>query len=385
MKKIYILFFMIFTNNAFCQNFDDLLYTANKVDCSDISYNASLYFVKYMTENKIDSAKNLLNYWEIKCGMLEPILRAKILLALKENNFNDSILGNNVLYYIFNYQSRMNMIQKEIYYEYDTYKQYYGFVPPAQEFDTYTCNLATDLKEIYDSESVEHLLAEFYSDGSDSIFLKLQQNKYEGTVLYSKYSEALNSALNRKEWHIAFFTGTWIPTGNLNSLGVHPELGLLMGFKYKKYSYDVTMSFKFINAPNKYYVKRKNSEPQLTKHFMGGNIGIDIGRDIYARKKHEIQLIAGAAFDGFEVIKEDKDKDIKSLNVNSYNFNIGFGYRYYINDWYIGLRAKYNFVDYTLGNVVDFTGNPITINIVIGGLSDIFRNSRLESLKYKVR
>lgn len=43
--------------------------------------------------------------------MREPIYRAKILLALKLNEFNDSLLTEGTLNNIFNYQNRMDMIK----------------------------------------------------------------------------------------------------------------------------------------------------------------------------------------------------------------------------------------------------------------------------------
>ncbi|MBK7174449.1 MAG: hypothetical protein IPH84_14740 [Bacteroidales bacterium] len=58
---------------------------------------------------------------------------------------------------------------------------------------------------------------------------------------------------------------------------------------------------------------------------------------------------------------------MKSASAATYNINAGVGYRYYLKDnLYLGIRAKYNFVDYTLNHVVDFTGNPITIQFIVG-------------------
>ena len=82
-------------------------------------------------------------------------------------------------------------------------------------------------------------------------------------------------------------------------------------------------------------------------------------------------------------MKEDKNNDLDSETTWTYNFSFGLGYRYYVSDtFYLGLRGKYNVVDYTLNDVVDFTGNPITIQFIIGGLSNIVRTNNLKSLQY---
>ena len=137
-------------------------------------------------------------------------------------------------------------------------------------------------------------------------------------------------------------------------------------------SYDITMCFRFLNSPQSYSVKRarSNNVVETTNHFFGGYIGIDVGRDLYTKSKNEVQLLGGFAYDGWDALKEGKTRNLRGETVSAYNFNLGLGYRRYLNNTtYIGLRAKYNMVNYTLNDVVDFTGNPVSITFVIGGLS----------------
>ena len=385
MKAIRFLSLIIFTTtSAFCQEYDHLL-TKRQVDCSDISYNSGLYFMKYMNENKIDSVKSILNYWENKCGIREPIYRAKILLALKLGQFNDSLLTEGTLNYIFSYQNRMDMIKYSNYYSYDNYKSYYGFIPPGQEFDQYTRTLALSIKDNYSPESIEYVIAEFYGDNHDTIFSKIQTATYKESALAREYDEVVERYVKMSEFHISWITGVWIPTGQLKKIGTHPELGFQIGAKQKKMNYDLVMTFKFLKSPNDYYAKREDYL-ELTNHFFGGHIGFDIGRDMYAKNRHEIQITGGVAADGFDALKEEKENSLKSKSTWSYNFNFGLGYRYYItNSTYLGLRAKYNIVDYTLNDVIDFTGNPITIQFTIGGVNNMLRNNNLKALKYKLR
>ncbi|MDR1552625.1 MAG: hypothetical protein LBS69_04070 [Prevotellaceae bacterium] len=337
-----------------------------------------------MTENKIDSAKNLVEYWKQKCGISEPVFRATILLALIERNFTDSILPNETLRYIINYKSRVEMIKSLLYFDYNIHENYYGYVPPGQEFDKFTSQLARELKDTYDTASIEYLFAEFYGDGSDKILSKIQLPEYQENKIAKEYNKITQHHLKKADYHAAFFSGVWVPTGELKQIGWHPEIGYQIGLKYGKMNYDLVMALKFINSPNYYWVKRKHSLPEQTRYFVGGTMGLDFGRDVFvsAKRKHEIQIIAGVAYDGFTVIKEDKDNKIEPLHVNSYNFNIGFGYRYYVNTWYLGLKIKYNFVDYSLNNVINFTGNPITASVVIGFVNNKDKNDILEMLQY---
>lgn len=386
MKRLLLILLVgIATIPASAQDFDHLM-TKKQIDCSDISLNSSLLFVQYFNENKTDSASNLLQYWESKCGLREPIFRAKILLAIQTEQFNDSLLSKGSLNHIFNFQNRMNMMENANHYHYDNYKPYYGYIQPGAPFDIYTKAFAKKLKEKQTPESMEYLLTEFYSGDSDTILHKIQSKIYEESSLAKEYNEAITYYTKMYEAHLSWLTGVWIPTGDLKQVGVHPELGFQAGIKHKKMNYDLTMAIKFLNSPNSFEARRPDSGGVLepTNHFFGGHIGFDIGRDIWTYKAHELQLTAGIAFDGFDVLKEDTSNNLKSASASSYNFSIGPAYRYYINDkFYLGLRVKYNVVNYSMNNVIDFTGNPITIQFIFGGVNNEIRNENLKALKYR--
>ncbi len=386
MKKIILLTMLCLSINAFAQDFDKLL-TKKQYDCEDISYNSALLFEQYFTESKLDSAKSLLTYWESKCGLREPVLRAKLLLAINDNEFENLLLPEKSLNYIFNYQNRMDMAKYNNPHLYDNYKSYYGYIPINQEYDNFTKRTFENLKLNYDSADMEYLLCEFYSINHDTIFSKIQTGEYDDSPISKEYKQITNEYLKQPEFHASLILGAWIPTGGITKLGTHPEIGYQIGFKQRKFNYDLTMSFKFLNSANDYYARRGALEElELTNNFFGGHIGFDLGYDIYAKNGNEIQLTGGIAYDGFDALEQDEELDLKSATVSSYNFSLGFSYRFYItNQTYIGLRAKYNIVDYTLNEIVDFTGNPITVQLLIGNVSNYFRNNNLKSLKYPLR
>jgi len=366
----------------------DRLMIKRQADCSEVSYNCGMEFIRLLEENKSDSVKLLLRYWEDKCGMREPVYRAKILLALLQNEYDDSLLTEGSLNNIFNYQNRMDIIKNSTHYTYDNYKSYFGYIPPGQEFDRFTQDLAKSLKKRFNPETKEYALADFYGENSEKIFEKIQNSTFGESVLAKEYESAVKKFAKMPELHFSWITGVWIPTGKLSKLGVHPDIGYQAGIKHKKMNYDLTMTFKFLNSPNEYYARRVSTgtSPELTNHFFGGHIGFDVGRDMYYRNGHELQLTAGIAFDGFDALREDKENNLESESTSSYNFSAGVGYRFYItNSFYLGVRAKYNFVDYSLNNVIDFTGNPVTVQFIIGTVNNVFRNDNLRALKYRLR
>lgn len=386
MKPLFLILTILLVTKVSAQDFDHLA-ARPQIECSDISLNSSLLFEELFLAHNTDSAAQLLTYWRSRCGMREPIHRAYILLALKNNQFQDSLLTDNALYFVFNYLNRLEMMREQSYFAYDNYKPYFGFVPVGQEFDNFTIRAAKELKRNFEVGTIEYLLCDFYG-GNEDVFASLQAEEYKESALGSQYHEVVAKNLNSPEFHMAWITGVWIPTGALSKLGVHPELGFQMGYKKEKMNYDLTMALKFINSPNEFYAKRPKSDtgPELTDYFFGGYIGIDVGRDVYVNRKHEMQITGGIAFDGFTVLEADDDNNLKSASANSYNFNLGMGYRYYLNQsFYLGLKVKYNLVDYTLTDVIDFSGFPITIHFLIGGFENSVKRKNLRDLKYKWR
>lgn len=385
MKRIVLIStLLLITAILFGQNFDRLAQT-KQIGCSDIANNSSLQYIKYMQSQQLDSAQYLLNYWQEKCGEREPVLRAKILLALQTGNYKDSLLSESVLGHVFNFKNRMDMIKSATYFDYDNYTAYYGFIPPNQDFDKFTQGSAEQLKKKYPANSIEYLWADFYSGNTDSIFTVLQNTSYSNSTLTKRYDEIVDTHTKMGEVHIAGIVGLWVPTGDLSPLGLHPQLGFQMGTKKGKMNYDVSFSIAFIKAANEYTYFEDNQATK-TSYFAIPNIGFDVGRDLFVAQKHEVQFTGGIAYEALTVRSADKDKDIESLSASTYNINAGLAYRYYIRStFYIGMRAKYNFVDYSIGDVTNFHGQPITIQLTIGGLDNLTKRQTLQALQYKLR
>lgn len=353
-------------------NFDSLM-TKKSIQCPDVSDNSSLLFSHYILQNKIDSAKSVLEYWKNKCGINEPVQRAIYLLGLAKGEMLDTLTNDNILAFLYKYQYRMHTI-KELDYTsyYYTNEAFYDFVPIGQEFDIVSINFFKEQLQKQRQGSLEHLLSLAYSANPDTVFSEIDKPEYRTTRIYSKYKERVNIEKNKSQANIAWLTGAWIPMGNLDKLGVHPEAGFQVGFKKKKISYDITLCFKFLNSQQTYEAKRthSNNAVETTNHFFGGYIGIDVGRDLFSKNKNEVQLLGGFGYDGWDALKEDKARGLRAETVSSYNLNLGLGYRRYLKKAaYIGVRAKYNIVNYRLNNIVNFTGNPVSITFVFGGLA----------------
>lgn len=151
-------------------------------------------------------------------------------------------------------------------------------------------------------------------------------------------------------------------------VGQHPYLGFQIGYLKNRISAYAELSFKFLNSRNHFYTELDDSL-HYTNHFFGGYVGGGFNYEVKKLKSHSFDLLTGVAFDGFDVLSitnklggENYNKSINSLNINT-----GVGYRFTIKPLkslkYLGLDAKYNWVNYNNQNGTNLKGNSITVGL----------------------
>jgi len=396
--------FVFCTTFSFGQNFDLL---SRDIYCSQVANYSSFFFMKYLDEGNIDSARAILKYWETECGESEPLFRARILLALKTGCFHDTLLGIMPMYMLTNYQDRMQLLEsygnQGFFHTYDDFLhlaqllsaqkkhidfddfRYFGYILPGHDFDYFTQEMASELKSYFPENSIEYILAEFYSDNYDTIFVKIQLLDFKESALVKDYHAVVKMLRKTPMLHLSVVAGAWIPRGNLEVIGVRPDLGIQVGAKIGKMNYDGRLMFRFSNPSHRYTFS--DPRPQNLQFDFGMYLGFDISRDLYIKNNHELQLAAGAAADFIDFFPGNR---LSKISVFTPNFNFGLAYRCYIfKGFYIGMRAKYNVVDYTLitanANVAGFTGNTITFHLSIGGVFMSEKRKALTELGQKSR
>ena len=56
--------------------------------------------------------------------------------------------------------------------------------------------------------------------------------------------------------------------------------------------------------------------------------------------------------------------------------------RHYVNErWYVGLQSKYHWVDFTLSDAVEMTGQPFTLSLLFGMVSNVSKQYRYDMLQ----
>jgi hypothetical protein len=386
MKKIILLLFL-FVSAGFlhAQTDIDKLMIEKAPNCEDIAYNCTQLIEKYYNSNKNDSLKLVLDYWEEKCGLSEPVLRIKILLSIKENNFTESLYDTTVFDYVKRYKDRIESVQPAD--SYNFYKVYFSYVQINGAFDKFTTRLANELLLNQNENKIEYLLCKLYAGYPNEFYKEIQnKDKYDGTRLKASYYKIVNRYANRPEIHWSLSSGIWIPFDNAKTLGVHPLLGFEGGSKYMKFIYNLSINLKFAHTANEYLIRFEDSI-RKTDYFFGGYIGFEVERELLKIRKNEIGLRVGIAYDGFSTLQvntNDKNQNNdKGKSVNSLNLNAGLAYRYnFENNEYIGIKGKYNFVHYKNTGGTNLSGNTVTIELVYGGFINYTKQYNLKAMKY---
>jgi len=375
-SKTLLFLLLLFLGDFVCAqeaDFDSYMIKQQALRCEDVALNSSVMFVDYIARSETDSAKMILSYWETKCRYSEATFRANVLLAIQEGCYNDDVIKKaDALSQIINFKVRVNLAQSEdSEYYFARYPQSYSYLSPECEFDVFTRIWATTLMARQDTGSIEYLWCELFTGKTDRIISELNKKpKEESPNLIEPVKQAVKYANGGLGFNIAFIAGVWVPTGEASLLGIHPEIGFQMGGRRRNFFFDVTDLFRFLPSKEPYLAMRYGKFEKTKRFALSMYFGLDIGYVVYSKKGHELAPIAGIGFDFFECFKEDKKNNEPTISADSYNVNVGIGYKYFFGEiGYFGLNAKYNFVDYKRSKIVDFTGNTITLEFLIGGLS----------------
>ena len=386
MKLFSVLICVFFAVTVFAQRNIESELLSQSPNCENVAYNSSRLIDRYFNSGNYDSINVVCNKWEEFCGVTEPVFRLKVLLQIQNKVFSEEWIERDyLLNYIFLYLDRLDYAKEsnsKLIYE--RYKIPFGYIPLNSPFDDLTVMWANSMLENRTLQPIEKAFCLLYSNQSDAFWKLLKSQEIAGTKLHAVYQEQTRKANRMGEANIGFMSGVMIPSGNLlEYIGVKPQFGLQFGYKVNKVQYDLSILIRSGNSRKEYQIIYEG-EPKKTDHYLGGYVGLDLAYELSRKKRSEFDLVGGIAYDGFDVVEGDTEKDIKSKSLNSLNLNFGLGYRFCGKKFnYLGIQTKYNFVNYKNAGGTDFGGNYISIILTANLFGNIQKNQLIENLRMK--
>ncbi len=387
MRKLLLLILLLSCTIAYSQDRLNTQLMKNIVNCENAAFNASEIVVRNLSENRFDSISIVLNRWEQLCGTTEPIFRIKILNNIQQGNSIDELINTDLLYnYISVYQSRSEVAKENNYHQiYEYNKIELGYIPINSDFDLSTAVWASNLVEQNESLSpVEKALCLLYSNEFDQFWELLKEQQLAGSRLQEEYNNKVAATKKMAEANIGFLAGVTLPTGSLsNVIGVKPVFGVQLGMKKNKIQYDLTILLR-AGKPRQEYQVFYQGETTTTKDYLGGYIGADFAYELSNDYKNESDLLFGIGYDGFDAIEGDTENDIEGKSINSLNLNFGMGHRFYLNNLsFVGIQAKYNFVNYNNKLGTDLNGDYFSLIVTYNFFGNVRKQSLMKQLKIR--
>jgi hypothetical protein len=161
--------------------------------------------------------------------------------------------------------------------------------------------------------------------------------------------------------------GAWLPTGNLSALGVHPSVSYEFGARNWWNEYDLDASLRFVSTPHPYVILR-NDTLMSRNFYEGGDLVLNYCRYLIHRPRHEFGVSAGVGVDFIDFANDANDVDWSPTEIVSVDLNLGLRYNYHFGKHgFVGLVARYHYLDHRNPGGTPFDGNGFTIDVVVGG------------------
>jgi len=364
MKKLSILLVFIsacIAANAQSDSAMEKLMTRRILYADDITYNCSYLVPQYYNSGKLDELKNLMDYWERKCGKVEPLVSFQILYAIKSGSFNESLYDANMVRYLLAYKD--NYTGKDTSMNY-----YYGLHPVDGSYYEFLSAMANSMRSQKGLTATEQVLVDFYATRDLNVLNKLDSSAYNNTVLQQSFDKVKKQRNGLNNYGGGLFAGVWVPNGNLQLLGVHPDLGADLFVRSQRFVLGMDMQVRFLKSASSYQVYSDNVQ-KTTNYFSSVSLGATAGYAVVQTEKSELLAIGGVEYDALYQLKSTTDNDsYNGKYIASLNLNAGMEYRYYYNGYdYLGLQAKYNQLFYNNAGGTNLSGGAVLVGLVWGG------------------
>ena len=354
-------------------------------DCAELQYACMQLIPLYYQDGLLDTAGFLLDHWEKRCGRDETIYRTRVLFAIDNGTFGDTLIGDETIGFLDTYQRFSSDTTGE------SMQEYYYYTPEFELlrwYKSFTDSIAVRALSYPDLAPVERFYISFYLHPQDSAYRQLESKELENSRVRGIYEQPVRGKMPGTLFHYAGSAGMWLPFDRLSTLGNHPSLGGYAGFRKNKMFYNLSLNFRVGGAKNDYEVLYKDSL-YTTENFTGINIGIEAGRNLINWRRHEFGFLGGIDFESINVLylenDPDSDEDDESKFITSPSIHVGAGYRYYLaNERYIGLSSRYHLLNFKNKGGTNLRGNAVSVTLEYGFGKNRWLNNRNTYLRERL-
>ncbi|MFQ5607843.1 MAG: hypothetical protein ACE5GA_07830, partial [Candidatus Zixiibacteriota bacterium] len=170
---------------------------------------------------------------------------------------------------------------------------------PGDAYDSLTRSIAKERLAQPDLTVEQKWLYQFYSGEIEGHFRRLNDKEFVGTKLREAYDLYGRRQEDNHEYHFVIGQSTWLPIGNLSTLGAHPSLSAGLGVIGNGFLMRFDYSLRVGAAKNLYRV-RDGANLLVTDHFRMRSGSFSVGKRIWRQRKGGLFSFVGAGADRLE-------------------------------------------------------------------------------------
>lgn len=350
MKKAYlsILTFLLFST----AQAQDSTVTDNKYLCEEACYTYGDAIIRHYSAYMDDSLQMDMDNWEKICGLTEPLLSFKVLYAIGKGTFNEDMYGDNIAAWMLLYEENA--------------KGHENMPNVPGDYYAYLSSIAGSLKKL-ELSPLEKVLADFYAKGDEDVLEEMDSTEVGNTKLYNSYTTYKeNQYRTNGRFYLGVLLGAWIPDGNIEALGSHPLIGLQIGNNWEKFSVNLELGLRFLDAPKDIEVY-KDGYVYDSRYHSAIYLGAGAGFKYFEYKKHELDMLGGLGYDHITILESTSAEANDGKSLSSLCINAGLAYKFNISKkQYLSLSGRYNMLFYKNRGGTNLNGNAITIGLIYG-------------------
>lgn len=338
-----------------------------------------------LEKNDLNHTSELLLAWEQRCGMSEPVFRARLLVdfVMGENQEElsemDGLLDRAIAFDV-RYDLIENGSEQERNDYFELYPEYFGYLSINGAFDRQTQRLALQLQRAETDNEILSAFVALYAGETEWFF----QNLKQGGLVYSRLSEEYFARVlyfqQKPELSAGITTGLWVPQGNLDVIGLKPSFMVHAGVKNRTSSLHAVLAIRFgsTRKPISFSVQ---DTLVTTRNQQGGYAGMEWVQSLYSREKMSVGFTFTGGYDVIDMVEDRQDPRRKTFG--SWFLQPGLFWEFSLpNQSALGLYPYYAFLNHKNSGIPPLDGSAwfVTLRYRLSG--NVRKTENLKRLGY---
>lgn len=274
-----------------------------------------------------DSLLYLLDRWEDSCGPHEVITRARLLGAIWDGAFDESLYGRHILADLLQRADEMDL----------------GSAPDAARasYDVFTGDLAGQLLPHQPGVSLEAFFCLFYGGKTEQAWALLEEPELAESALVYRLDLLRDHAVFDSQWTLGLGLGSWGPQGGMEFVGTKSLLSLQAGLRDGPWLMRFLGEWHHGRTDRPYVVTGEGGENFVSDRWDTWLVGAELGYGHDLSADWEGQAMAGAGLDLLVPFQSD------NMVLDAVQYSVGLGVRTRAGDedtWTWGLDVRHEWI-----------------------------------------